>query len=233
MRTITGLVLLAVLGLAACAASAPPSPSALLDPSPTIKATSSPSVEPTPTLSVAATPTESEEPTPTPAILAIDRAEFERLLLSGVRRDLQDVCALVRSELPRSAVGGIRCEPTSKVVDRVTLYLFRSQKELLDAYATWLAAHNIAPRTNGGRCIIGRASEGGYVPGDDHGLVVAERGGCYRDERGMAHYGATLPPFVLAEVDGKVGDVGAVEAWAWRGNQSQPGAPTVWRSTDQ
>jgi hypothetical protein len=33
----------------------------------------------------------------------------------------------------------------------------------------------------------------------------------------------------LVEVEGKVGDIAAVEHWAWLGNQDQPGAPTVWR----
>ena len=56
-----------------------------------------------------------------------------------------------------------------------------------------------------------------------------ERGGCYLDAGGNAHYTATVPPFALFEVEGKVGDVEAVERWAWLGNQDQPGGPTVWR----
>jgi hypothetical protein len=155
------------------------------------------------------------------------------MLLSGVRQDLQETCAPIGTDMPASAMAGIRCRPTSKVADRVTLYLFRSQQDLLDAYTTLLDTHNIPPRTNGGRCLVDRASEGGYVPGDDHGIVVAERGGCYLDASGTAHYIATVPPFVLAEVDGEVGDIAAVEGWAWRGNHDQPGRPTVWKDNDE
>ncbi len=232
MRTITALVLAGVLALAACSTATAPNQSASPTPSPPIEAPTS-SLEPTPVPTVAATPSQTVEPTPSPAILTIDPAQGERMLLSGVRQDLQDKCAPIDPDMPRSAVAGIRCKPTGKVVERVTLYLFRSQEDLLDAYTNWLTAHEIPPRSNGGRCIVGRASEGGYVPGDDHGIVVAERGGCYLDAKGKAHYVATVPPFVLAEVDGKVADIAAVERWAWLGNQDQPGGPTVWRSNDQ
>ena len=108
MRTTSVLVLLAAFGLAACSATNAPSHSALSNPSPAVEATSSPSIEPTPSRTVAASPSESEEPTPTPAILAIDRAEGERLLLSGVRQDLQDACRPIDTAVPRSAVSGVR-----------------------------------------------------------------------------------------------------------------------------
>ena len=96
--------------------------------------------------------------------------------------------------------------------------------DLLDAYETWLAAHDLPPQTNGGRCLVDRPSEGGYVPGDDHGIVVAERGGCYLDGSGKAQYAVTLPPFVLAEVDGKVKDIAAVEGWAGAGTRTSRAA---------
>jgi hypothetical protein len=41
----------------------------------------------------------------------------------------------------------------------------------------------------------------------------------------------TLPPYVLVEVGGSVGDGSAVERFAWLGNQDVPGAPTIWRSS--
>ena len=232
MRTAPTLVVIALVGLSACSTSAGPSQSASPDPTHAIEATPSPAVEPTPSQTVAPTPSPSEEPTPSPAVLTLDRVEGERMLLSGVRQGFSDTCVPIDTKLPRAAVSGIVCRPSSKIVDRVTLYLFPSQKDLLDAYATWLAAHKITARTNGGRCLTDRASEGGYLPGDDHGIVVPERGGCYLDVNGMAHYGVTMPPFVFAEVDGKVRDIAAVEAWAWRGNQDVPGGPTIWRSTD-
>ena len=232
MRAITALVLGSVLALTACSAATEPSQSASLTPSPPAEASPSPSAEPTPTPTVAAEPSPTAEPTPSPAMLNVTPADGERMLLSGVRQDL-DACAPIDVDVHRSALAGIRCEPASKVVARVSLYLFRSQEDLLDAYETWLAAHDIPPQTNGGRCLVDRPSDGGYVPGDGHGIVVAERGGCYLDGSGKAHYAVTLPPFVLAEVEGKVKDIAAVEGWAWRGNQDQPGGPTIWSSTDQ
>ena len=231
MRAITALVLGGVLALTACSTATAPSPSAPLTPSPPARSSPSPSAEPTPTPTVATAPSPTVEPTSSPAVLNVTRADGERMLRSGVRQDL-DACAPIAVDVLRSAVAGIRCEPASKVVAGVTLYLFRSQEDLLDAYETWLAAHDIPPQTNGGRCLVDRPSEGGYVPGDDHGIVVAERGGCYLDGSGKAQYAVTLPPFVLAEVDGRVKDIAAVEGWAWRGNQDQPGSPTIWFSTD-
>ena len=238
MRAITALALGGVLALAACSTATAPSQSALLIPSAPAGASPSPSTrssaEPTPIPSLAAVPSPTVEPTPSPATLNVTTADGERMLVAGVRQDLLDVCEPISAAMPRSAVAGIRCRPASKVVDRVTLYLFLSQKDLLDAYDAWLAAHKIPRITNGGRCLVGRPSEGGYVPGDGHeGIVVVERGGCYVDASRKAHYAATLPPFVLAEVDGKVEDSQAVEGWAWRGNKDQPGAPTIWFSTDQ
>jgi hypothetical protein len=225
MRTITAIVLLSVVALAAC--------SAATDPSQPQSVTPGLSTESTPHPTVAATPGPTVEPSASPLVTVIDRATGEGMLLSGVRQDLQDACAPIGLDLPRSTVAGISCRPASKVIDRVTLYLFRTQEDLLDAYGTWLAAHDIPRRSNGGRCLLDRASEGGYVPGDDHGIVVPERGACQLDADGKAHYVATLVPFVLAEVDGKIGDIAAIEGWAWRGNQDQPGGPTLWRNSDQ
>jgi hypothetical protein len=99
----------------------------------------------------------------------------------------------------------------------------------MDAYRDRLDVEGIPPVTNGGRCEPGRPSEGGYVPGDGHGIVVDERGGCWFDTDGVAHYVATAPPFTLLLVDGRPGiDAPAVELFAWLGNQDQPGAPTLW-----
>ena len=216
MRLITALVLAGVFVLAACSAAATVTPSVGLTMAPTVAPTAAPTVV-----------------APTPAPTDVPASPTANELLSGVRSDLQAACAPLQTGLPPPAIAGVTCKPRSDVVDRVTLYLFGTQQDQLDAYATWLTAHKIPPRTNGGRCLVGRASEGGYVPGDDQGIVVVERGGCYLDASGKAHYLATLTPNVLAAVDGKVGDIAAVEGWAWRGNQDAPGAPTVWRSNDE
>lgn len=222
MRTITATALVGVLALAACSPTGAPAQSA---------GTAQPS-------SLTAAPEESASPASSPSAAAasspsassvVATAE-EQQLLSRVRLDLQTLCTPLRTDLPAKAVAAAECAPSSDVVSRATLYLFDTQKDLLSSYKARLAAHDVPMRTNGGRCEPGKASEGGYVPGDGHaGVVVVERGGCYLDAGGNAHYAATVPPFVLIEVEGKVGDVEAVEHWAWLGNQDQPGGPTVWR----
>ncbi len=136
----------------------------------------------------------------------------------------------MRTDLPKRAIAGIECLASGEVVDRVRVFMFATQSDLMASYEARMAAHDVPMYTNGGRCEPGRASEGGYVPGDGHeGVVVVERGGCYRDADGIAHYVATAPPFALIEVKGETGDLEAVEQWAWLGNRGQPGAPTVWR----
>jgi hypothetical protein len=121
-------------------------------------------------------------------------------LLSGVRSDLQTLCAPRGNDLPEAAIAVVDCAPKSDVVDNVTLYLFGTEQDLLDTYTTRLAAHKLPARTHEGRCLIGKASEGAYVP--EGPSLAPDRSGCYLDAFGNAHYVATLPPFVLAEVDG-------------------------------
>ncbi|MEW6225637.1 MAG: hypothetical protein AB1627_13520 [Chloroflexota bacterium] len=203
MRTITALFLAASLALGACAPAATPPPS----------------TAPTPA---------SADPTSSPSMAPADPTAAELQLLAGIRLDLTTTCAPLRDGLAEAAAAGVECRPTSDIVDRVRLQLFDNREALLDAYEALLDANGIPPRSHEGRCLAGQPSEGGYVPGDDHGIVVAERGACYLDATAMARYVATLPPFVLVEVDGKVADVSAVERWAWLGSQGQPGSPTVW-----
>ena len=211
MRTINTLMGAALLLLAACSPAPAASPSA------------APSAEPS------AAPATPAAPTPVGTALPPGTTEAELELLTRIRLDLTTACAPLRTDLPEGAVAGVECTPGGDVVERAAIYLFDTKDALLTTYTAELAAHDVPVRTNGGRCEPGRASEGGYVPGDDHGIEVAERGGCWIDAEGTAHYVATLPPFVLIKVDGAGGDVTAVERWAWLGNQDQPGAPTVWR----
>ena len=153
-------------------------------------------------------------------------------LLARVRLDLQASCTPLRTDLVEHAVAAVACAPVSDVANRATVYLFDTQADLMATYEALLAVHDIPKRTNGGRCVPDAKSEGGYVPGDGNpGVVVVERGDCYLDASGNARYVATIPPFALVEVEGKVGDIAAVEHWAWLGNQDQPGAPTVWRQS--
>jgi hypothetical protein len=109
--------------------------------------------------------------------------------------------------------------------------MFDTQAELLAAYDALVAAHGIEPFSNGGRCEPTGASEGAYVPGDDGQLAErpAERGACWTDPDGVAHYLATSTPFVLVGVDGRPGTtMSGTERFAWLGNQDQPGSPTLW-----
>lgn len=154
----------------------------------------------------------------------------ELQLLAGARTDLQAACTPVRADLPPAAVASIACSPGDGIAEVVTLVLFQTREDLMDAYGAALTAHQIEPRSHEGRCVAGRSSEGGYVPGDDNQAPPDERSGCFVDAEGKAHFLATLPPFVMVEVDGLVDDVTEVERWAWLGNQDQPGSPTVWRS---
>lgn len=182
----------------------------------------------------------------------------ESELLSGMRLDLQGACLLLRHDLPEAALAAIECDPgagpsapptgspsagpgavsspsdaasSGAPASRVRVYLFETQQALLETYLARLVAQGVEPGTAGGRCVPGQASEGPYTPFLEDGLEVAERGGCYVDEAGLAHYLATNPPFVLIELDGTTGDMAALEAWAWLGNEDQPGNPTVWRES--
>ncbi len=157
-------------------------------------------------------------------------AEPEAALLHGARLDLQGKCAPLRTGLPADAMGAVECTAASDVAARASMVVFDTQAQLLDAYRAELAAQGIAPQSNGGRCEPGVASEGGYVPGDGHpGFEPAERGACWTDAAGTAHYVATLPPFILLQVDGRAGaTISGVERFAWLGNRDQPGNPTLW-----
>jgi hypothetical protein len=208
MRTIRACALAGALALSACSATGAPTQSRSHDPAPATSAATGASTAPS-------APTADE-----------------LQLLSRVRLDLQSRCVPLRTDLVAHAVAAVECAPVSDVANRATLSLFDSQADLMATYEALMAAHDVPMRTNGGRCLPDTPSEGGYVPGDGHpGVVVVERGGCYLDTSGNARYLATMPPFVLVEVEGKVADMAAVEHWAWLGNQDQPGAPTVWRES--
>jgi hypothetical protein len=205
MRTIAALALSSVLVLTACSA-----------------ARSTRSGEPS------GVPSTSESSTPSAVPASPSAAEVT--LLAGARTDLQGRCVPLRTDLIESALAGVVCTPASEVIGQVNLYLFDTEHDLMTAYLSWLATHGIAVRSGGGRCLAGRPSEGAYTPGDGGAVLLPVRGGCYVDETGLAHYAATAMPFVLIELDGKVGDSTAVERFAWLGNQDIPGGPTAWRA---
>jgi len=151
----------------------------------------------------------------------------EAQLLFGLRRDAYAACAPLREALPPRAIAGIECHPAAEGVDRLSLYLFENEPALVETYLARLADHGVEPRS--GTCIDGN-SEAGYLPGDGvTEALVSERESCFLDELGLAHYEATLPPFVLVGIDGTDADPAELLRWAWMGNQDQPGAPTIWR----
>ena len=103
---------------------------------------------------------------------------------------------------------------------------------MLAEYRAQVAMHGIAERTHNGRCKPGVPSEGAYVPGDDGEHFVPNREACFVDERGQAHYLATIPRLVLIDATGSSSDAEAVRDWAWLGNRDQPGGPTVSEPTE-
>jgi hypothetical protein len=200
---------------------------------------SMPAWKPEVALSRSATPAQSSSPAPslgptpgmtTPPVSDGPTAE-ELVLLYRVRLDLQGTCTPLRTDLAEAALAGIECHPPTEDVDRVRVYLFDTQEALLETYWARLVAQGVEPGTASGRCVPGEASEGPYTPWEGDKLEIAERGGCYLDAAGLAHYLATNPPFVLTELDGTTGDMAALEGWAWLGNEDQPGNPTVWRES--
>jgi hypothetical protein len=60
------------------------------------------------------------------------------------------------------------------------------------------------------------------------GATRAQDGG--RGPRLEHRTDSVLPPFVLVELAGKTKDADELGRWIWRGNQDQPGAPTIWRA---
>jgi hypothetical protein len=110
------------------------------------------------------------------------------------------------------------------------MVILDTQPELMAAYGAIVAAEGIPPFSHGGRCEAGRATEGGYVPGDGHpGFVPDERLACWIDDEGVAHSLTTSLPFVLLRVDGRPGASTAdVGLFPMLGNRDQPGGPTLW-----
>jgi hypothetical protein len=213
-----------LLALAACGSGATPSASPAGVTATDVASTPTPTLE-VPSASVAV-PTSSPGATAAP----MDPAEPEAALLHGARLDLQGKCAALRTGLPEDAMGAVECLPASDVAARASMIMFDTQAQLLDAYWARVEAEGIEPHTDGSPCEPGAACEGGYVPGDGHpGLEPAERGASWTDAAGTAHYVATLPPFILLQVDGRAGStMSGVGRFAWLGNRDQPGNPTLW-----
>lgn len=203
-------------------ASIPAVPS-IASPIPTVALTASPSVEPSP----------SPLPSPSP----MPKALAESTLLAGIRKDAKVACSSQQGTLPQ-AIAGIECHPRSDLMTGVGFYLFGSQSDLLSTYFALLAAHGVSPRS--GDCFGKSGAEDAYQPGDGTDGFIAAREGCYVAS-GKASDLSTLPgqpvgdggytfggPFVLVVIHGTTASVVKLHAWAWLGNQAEPGGPTVW-----
>jgi len=169
---------------------------------------------------------------PTPSADAASPSIEELHLLGNARLDLRGTCRPLRTDLPAKAVAGVECHPDSAIADRAAVFLFDTQVDVMATYLALVDANGIVPRTNGGRCLVGAASEGAYTPGDSGPDLLPVRQACFVDAAGVAHWIAIQPPFVLMTVDGPVGVVNGmpgVEQFGWLGNQDAPGAPTIWR----
>jgi hypothetical protein len=154
---------------------------------------------------------------------SIDEAD----LLAAIRADARVACEPRRVDLPAHAVAGVECSPEVDLVDRIGVYLFTAQDELLETYFDRLADNGVEPRS--GSCPKG-AGEHAYVPGDSGPTIGPYRYGCYLNEFGNANYRFTVPDsLVYVGILGTGKDLEALHEWAWLGNQDTPGGPTVWR----
>ena len=149
----------------------------------------------------------------------------EEDLLFGIRRDAAVDCQPERDGLPDGAVGAVTCLPANGLVTRLTLVRWASEERLLDAYFRSLEGHGVARAS--GDCFAEGAGEGGYWPGDDAGLVITGRQGCFEIGNDLVVL-VTLPPTVLAEVHGDAGQAEGLMQWSWLGNHDVPGGPTIW-----
>ena len=151
----------------------------------------------------------------------------EASLFTGLRGDARFACAARRVDLPAHAIAGIDCSPQVEGIDRIGAYLFADAADLLDTYFKRLADNGVKLRS--GSCPK-RAGEVAYVPGDDGSTVSPYRYGCFVNEFGNANYRFTDPDsLVYIGILGMDKDLERLHKWAWRGNQDQPGSPTVWR----
>jgi hypothetical protein len=146
----------------------------------------------------------------------------EAFLLDGVRRGGVD-CVPVRDALPTAAIAGIECGSDVPGIAQVGFYLFDTDEAMLAAYFERMDAEGVAQES--GSCQDGEREQA-YTPG---GADSPFRNGCFINAEGFANYRATIPGLhVYIGVLGDTDDTGALEDFAWVGNQDQPGNPTLW-----
>jgi hypothetical protein len=162
-------------------------------------------------------PSASRSPIPSPTA-------DEAYLLSGIRRDAAIDCVPVRSALPAGAVGAVECSPKEGAVERFRLTLFTLPENNLALYLAEMTAHGVA--LNSGGCVNGNG-EGTYVNGPQD-ATVPYRNGCFVADD--ANFRAIAPGGqVYIAIVGTSKEVSPqLDAYAWKGNEDIPGAPTLW-----
>jgi hypothetical protein len=149
----------------------------------------------------------------------------EAYLLSGIRPDAAIDCVPVRSALPAGAVGAVECSPNEGAVDRFRVTLFTFPDDLLALYFAEMTAHGVA--LNSGGCVNGNG-EATYIPGPND-ASVPYRNGCFVADAANFRAIASGGQVYIAIV-GKSKEVSPqLDAYAWKGNEDIPGAPTLWR----
>ena len=148
------------------------------------------------------------------------------MLLSGLRDDVRAGCTIAAT-LPSRATAGVECQPTGGAAEQVGAYLFKTDEAMLSAYFARMAAEGVKPQR--GSCPTS-AGDGIYVPTPGDDAAGPARIGCFVNEFGISNYRITYPDaHVYVGVLGRDRDMDVLGDWIWRGNQDQPGSPTIWR----
>ena len=224
---VSATILLAVIetGCGVSRSSSPP-----LSPAPTPGLSEAPVGEPTaspePTATPVPEPTAIPSPKPTPKPSPVVLSANEKFLLAGLRADAKVKCEARRTNLPPRAIAGIECSPSKEGVERVGVYLFKSEPAMIATYKERMAQEGV--KLNTGSCYEGEG-ESNYFPGDIDAEVI-ERNGCFVNEFGIANYRATVPsgPAYVGLL-GTSGNTRALEDYVWKGNEDVPGVPTIWQ----
>jgi hypothetical protein len=215
-RIVLAALLVAALALAACgAAPNQPAPPPSANPG---NPSAQPSVPPVTTPAPIVTPRPAN-----PGSLE-DFTAGERYLFDGVLRGATECQPAGGSDdQPRDAIAGIECASADPAVARIGFYLFENDTDMVDAHVWRMTAEGVA--LDSGSCADGEG-ESAYTPGEG---MVPYRTGCFVDGDGIAIYRATLPgSHVAINIRGRSADTGALEDFAWSGNQDTPGNPTLW-----
>jgi hypothetical protein len=126
-------------------------------------------------------------------------------------------CTPRRTGLPARATAGIECRVDTALVDRVGVYGFNGDDDILSVYFDRLARYGVLPRT--GACrrgAVGDRSWPDYLPDEAvDGGYSPLRSGCFIDENGIANVRVICYASIYIGILGKDADVAALSEWAW------------------